>query len=306
MPARLKITVCLGLLAGLLLSPRLWLSVRNYPLTPVLPVLRPIPPPFDYLVFAAMILLLGLIVVIPKPARIIATFVVLAIGYALFDQSRWQPWFYQYVFMLMAIGFSREDSAVQTCRLIVAGIYFWSGIQKLNPAFAHDTFSWMLAPLASSIPTAGLAFAAPIVESAIAIGLLTRRFRNLAVLVALAMHAFILASIGPFGHNHNRVVWPWNVAMGVLVIQLFWHKEFGVRDVFWGNRQVFQRLALLLFAVMPAFSLVNLWDSYRSFALYSGNQRKATIYMWPTRGRRQVAGRGAGGGGRLPVGVQSG
>ena len=36
---------------------------------------------------------------------------------------------------------------------------------------------------------------------------------------------------------------------------------------------------LLLFGILPALSLVDLWDSYLSFALYSGNQRMATIYM---------------------------
>ena len=237
MSAPLKATVSLGLIAGLLLSPKLWLTARNYPLTPVLETLRPIPPPFDSMVFAAMLVLLVLIAVIPRARWLIAAFVLVAIGYALFDQSRWQPWFYQYLFMLIAIGLSKPDSAIQICRLIVASIYFWSGVQKFNPAFLDETFQWMVQPMVGSMPVGGLAFAAPVMESAIAIGLLTRRFRNAAVVVALAMHVFILASIGPFGHNHNRVVWPWNIAMGSLVIVLFWRTpEFAVRDVVWGRK----------------------------------------------------------------------
>jgi len=35
----------------------------------------------------------------------------------------------------------------------------------------------------------------------------------------------------------------------------------------------------LVFAVAPAFRWVNLWDSYLSFALYSGNQNQAYIYL---------------------------
>lgn len=89
------------------------------------------------------------------------------------------------------------------------------------------------------------------------------------------MHILILASIGPFGHDLNSVVWPWNVAMCALVILLFWKTP----DLNLTLAPLFQKLVLLLFGIMPALSLVDRWDSYLSFALYSGNQMKATIYM---------------------------
>jgi hypothetical protein len=285
-----RIIVCLGLIAGLLLSPKLWLTARSYPLTPVCDFLPPLPPPFDAAVFAAMIALLMMISAVPGAKWLTAAFLALAFALAITDQSRWQPWFYQYVFMLIAIAFGRADSALQICRLIVVSIYFWSGIQKINPAFQRESFDWLLAPLPFSSHLEWLWFAVPVMESAIAIGLLTRRFRNLSVTAAVAMHALILASIGPCGHNHNRVVWPWNIAMALLVILLFWRKEFAPRDLLPGTR--LQAGVLVLFSIMPAFSFLDLWDSYLSFALYSGNQRKATIYMADT-----VAG-------RLPDAVQ--
>jgi hypothetical protein len=43
---------------GFLLSPKLWLRSRLYPLTPVSAFLHPIPWPFDLLVFLALLLLL--------------------------------------------------------------------------------------------------------------------------------------------------------------------------------------------------------------------------------------------------------
>jgi uncharacterized membrane protein YphA (DoxX/SURF4 family) len=274
-PAPLKTTVCLGLIAGLLLSPRLWLSGRSYPLSPAFSFLHPIPPPFDFVVFGVMILLLLLISAIPRPGRWIAIFVPLAAAYALFDQSRWQPWFYQYLFMLAAIGLHTPD----TCRLIIVSIYFWSGIQKLNSGFLYDTFPWMLNPFVSSVPAA-LAVAAALTESLIGVGLVIRKSRRLAVVAVVAMHVFILVSIGPFGHNSNRVVWPWNIAMILSVILLFWRTpDVSARDVVWGEKRTFQVAVLLVFTILPAFSLVDLWDSYLSFSLYSGNQRQATIYM---------------------------
>ncbi len=274
-----KTTIGVGLIAGLLLSFHLWVGSRMYPVTPVVPGFGLLPFPINYLLFGAMILLLVLTVAAPRPEIFIFGFVALALIYACFDQSRWQPWFYQYVFMLFAIGLfpaDRSNAALDSCRLIVACIYFWSGIQKINPGFIHETFGWMVGPMASFLP----ALAAPLIESAIGIGLLTRPFRNAAVGMAVAMHVFILASIGPLGHNLNRVVWPWNLAMCSLVILLFWRTpEVGMRDVLWGRKRRFQKLVLVLFGIMPALSLVDLWDSYLSFALYSGNQRKAIIYM---------------------------
>jgi len=290
----LKIAVSFGLTTGLLLSYKLWMGPRSYPLTPVWSFLKPAGPRFDDAIFVALLALLAFIVVVRNPAKLIAAFLSVALVSALFDQSRWQPWFYEYLFLLAALGLwfasqghpDKQDAALHTCRLIVASMYFWSGVQKLNPAFVHGTFAWMIAPLTVSLPAAAkpwllpLGFAAPFVEIGVGIGLLTRRFRTRAIMVALAMHLVILASIGPWAQDYNNVVWPWNAAMSALVVLLFWRTpEVPVRSVLWGHHFAFQKLVLLLFGILPALSLFNLWDSYLSFSLYSGNRNSATIYM---------------------------
>lgn len=288
----LKATVGAGLAAGFLLSPRLWTGQRMYPLTPVWQFLTPIRPPFDYAWFGALLTLLAWIVAAARPAKPIAAFVVLAAGYALFDQSRWQPWFYQYLFMLVALGLYYANrsgagwrgSTLDACRLIVASIYFWSGVQKANPAFVHEAFPWMIEPFTRFLPeTAGrwlssLGFAAPVIEVAIGAGLIGARFRKPAVIAALAMHAFILASVGPLGHNYDTVVWPWNLAMGGFVVLLFWPGEDLPGHAPLGSL-VFRGLLVALFGIAPLLSFFNLWDGYLSFALYSGNNNSASIYM---------------------------
>jgi hypothetical protein len=110
---------------------------------------------------------------------------------------------------------------------------------------------------------------------AIAVGLLTTRFRRAAVIGALAMHAFILICIGVLLPFYDVIVWPWNIAMCVFVVLLFW--KHGKRIVV--GRIWFARLVLLLFGIAPVLSFGNLWDAYLSFALYSGNNNSATIYM---------------------------
>jgi hypothetical protein len=166
------------------------------------------------------------------------------------------------------------------CRLIVAAIYFWSGAQKLNPYFAPGILPWLAPPLAAHFPAllrmAG--YAAPFLELGCGIGLLGRRFRTPAMAALIAMHVSILLAIGPFGRAANTVVWPWNIAMIVFLLLLFGNSGAGAREILWG-RAGFHRVTLVLFVAAPAFSLFNLWDSYLSAALYSGNKNQGAIYM---------------------------
>jgi hypothetical protein len=48
--------------------------------------------------------LLGAIVIARRPRALILTFVGLLTVLALLDQTRWQPWVYQYLFMFGALG----------------------------------------------------------------------------------------------------------------------------------------------------------------------------------------------------------
>ncbi len=134
---------------------------------------------------------------------------------------------------------------------------------------------------------------APFVEAAIGVGLLTRRFRNWAVVLALGMHAFVLFCIGPLGHDWNTVVWPWNVAMAAFVVLLFWRTEdFSPKQVLLptGRPLYLHAVVLVLFAVMPLFGLFGLWDSYLSASLYSGNNKKGTLFIDETVKDRMPAG----------------
>jgi hypothetical protein len=205
------------------------------------------------------------------------------------DQSRWQPWFYQYVLMLLALalaGAGRPEAALNTCRLIVAATYFWSGLAKLNPRFGVDVFPHLLEPLlgvgvAAQPFVPRLAPVAALFECGLGAALLFRRFRTPALFGALAMHAVILAAIGPLGSGFNVAVWPWNLAMMAFLPILFFGRDGdpGVRDIVWGRAFAFQKFVLVLFAVMPALSFFNLWDHYLSSALYSGNRTSGVIYL---------------------------
>jgi hypothetical protein len=250
--------------------------------------------PVDYIVFAALIGLLIAASVLARRGILIVLFVVLLL-LALQDQSRWQPWFYQYVLMLLAIalaGPDRPEAAFNTCCLIVAATYVWSGLAKLNPHFMGETFPFLVEPIIGRWPERAqwvvrhAAFVAPFIESGIGVGLLTRRFRRVAVFCGIGMHVFILIVIGPLGRGFNAVVWPWNLAMIAFLLILFLRRPgFGrtgepeAWDIMWGRAFAFHKVIVVLLGIMPVLSFFNLWDHYLSSALYSGNRNDGTVYV---------------------------
>jgi hypothetical protein len=295
----LRITLSFACIAGLLLSTKLWLSSRYYPLTPVNENLPFVPPPFDYVLFLTLLVLLVTVAINSRLRKPILALLVLVLCLCLLDQSRVQPWFYQYAFMLAAFAFYLWSAAdehnqrvlLNTCRLIVAASYFWSGVQKLGVGFIDRVFPSLVNPYVNFIfgrvnliPRL-LFIAIPLLEIGIAIGLLTRRFRNLSVLLAVMMHILILALLIPL--RRNSVVWPWNMAMAGFAFILFWRaNDFSMWDVLLPKKLGFQTVVLILFVVMPLFSFFNLWDSYLSASLYSGNVEAAMIDLSESANRR--------------------
>ncbi|MCM3869962.1 MAG: hypothetical protein ND895_04620 [Pyrinomonadaceae bacterium] len=288
--ALLRITLAIGCLCGLLLSRKLWLSSRSYPLTPVYEKLPPIPPPFDYVPFVALLLLLVIIAINSRPLVPIVAFLVVGLFLCLSDQSRLQPWFYQYAIMLAAFAFYLRNNPdehnqrvlLNTCRLIIAASYFWSGLQKIGVGFTDRIFPSLINPYLNFVLgkvhllPRPLILAIPLIEVGIGIGLLTRRFRNLSVVLALMTHLLILALLIPL--KRNSVVWPWNIAMAAFAFILFWRaSDFSMRDVLLPRKLGFQAVVMILFLIMPLLSFVNLWDSYLSASLYSGNIEAAVI-----------------------------
>jgi hypothetical protein len=300
----LRLALAAGLVAGLLLSPNLWVSARPYPLTPLLDAVPPLPYPADYALFGLFVALVaGVGVARGRTMGWLATGVrALATFFELEDESRLQPWFYQYSFMLAAFclyGWGRmgASDAFNTCRLIVASTYFWSGLQKANAGFFEVTYPRLVEPLTSWLPGwAGFAllsgaYAVPVAETAIGLGLLTRRFRKFAIIGALLMHAFIMLCVGPLGSDHNTVVWPWNFAMSAFVLILFWRApdEPSPSTILEPGRNLspgsaLRAAVLVLFAFMPLFNFFGLWDSYLSSSLYSGASKQAYVLVWDGSG----------------------
>ena len=284
-----KTVIVSGFVAGFLLSRRLWVSYRFFPLIPILPGLPHIPTLVDGILFAVLLVLLALIGVATRPRIYILSFALFLLFLALFDQTRWQPWAYLYLFMLLGLAcfswkpddVAGQENALNICRLIVCATYFYSGLQKMNPRFMVGTTS-MFGALSSRWPALhALGWIMAGTETLIAIGLLTRKFRNVAVIAGVLMHLDILYVCVIILH-WNSVIWPWNVAMMALLFLLFWKTDFSFRQVVWANPFRLQKVVLVLFAVLPLLSFFGWWDSYLSASLYSANIPMAYIWMSPT------------------------
>jgi hypothetical protein len=152
-------------------------------------------------------------------------------------------------------------------------------------ARSSNEFSWIITPATGLLPSMttalnALGFLVTFVQVAFGVGLLTRRFRRASLVAAVGMHLFILAMFGPLGLNWNNIIWPWTAAMAVFEVLLFsGDPGFVWRDVVRNMREPRHAAALAIFALLPALSFFNLWDSYLSAALYSGNLTEAQIYL---------------------------
>jgi hypothetical protein len=289
---RLKIALCLAFATALLLSPKLWISTRTYPLAPVVGGIGAIPYPLDYAIFFALFALVVTAAIVSRPRPYLIGALAITVGLAIQDQSRWQPWLYQYLALLAALaayswqpgdpGGSRR--ALDISRAVMIGLYFWSGVQKINATFLRTGLGAVVDAGAVPDPIwallVQLGFIVPSAEIAIALGLLTRRFRDAAAVTAVLVHAFVLIAIGPLGQSWNVIVWPWNVAMAAFSVILFYGDETsGPRDILAlaRPRATLHALVVVLFCLAPALSFAGLWDSYLSAALYSRNVRQAGI-----------------------------
>ena len=279
--------VAAALASGALLSLRLFLATRAFPRVPILDGWPLLQPPLDAIALGVLFAALGGVVFAPRPRWWATAATVLAIVLALEDQSRWQPWFYQYVAMLGALAVARDsDDGLAAWRVVLAGLYLWSGIQKLNVTFMTRLFPWLVEPVSGGLP-AGLQqmllagwFLVPMTEIAVALGLLVPRVRNAAVIAAIATHLVVLALLGPLAHGTNAVIWPWNVAMASLVALLFWNaRDASALETVVPRRTGAHAVMLALFVALPVLSFAGRWDSYLSGELYSGNLKVGALSL---------------------------
>lgn len=294
-----KIGTVIGLLLGMWISQPLWTSwSRQFPRTPVVDILSPTGAMVAEFVLSSLILIaiLGALIRSQRPGLFISTITILLVPLVALDQTRLQPWVYQYWLLLLVFALSSSDSpnqdkdqrTIALAQVVVAALYFWSGAQKLNYTFAHETLPNLLAPVQNALgfrfPSTAIAVGIAVAEIFTGVALHFRSTRKVAVVIAVAMHTGVLALLISRGYNH--VVWAWNFILILLNALLFRNCEVFAGQLFRraGKTELKARVALLVVlacVVLPALSFAGWWDMYLSGALYSGNTEIAVIKVDP-------------------------
>ena len=279
--ARLRwlwIVVSVAFICGMLTSPHLWFDLgRSFPRAPIIPSLTLHQ---DFVISIALVVTLILSAITVHPRRYLAISVVLTIVLVALDQTRLQPWIYQYAIMLALLVFAdavNQKAIVAANQFVIATLYFWSGLQKLSWSFVHEVAPRLVELAGIRLPARylpGIAVAIAICEVLIGVGLLLRRTRRIAVVLACLMHSIILFTL--ISSRLNTVVWPWNVAMMAITVILF-HRNYETPFEYLLRRHregaaanYLPKGAMLICGLLPSLSFIGAWDLYLSGALYSG------------------------------------
>lgn len=203
------------------------------------------------------------------------------------DITRFQPWVYMYCLILLSVAFLQhrkgEQNVLFMVRLILAATYFWSGIQKLNHAFTVEIFPWLMSPSGLKDFLAmhhRLGYSVSLFEMAAGIFLLFKPSQKYAGIVLIGMHLFLLYLLGPFGNAWNKLIWPWNAALIIILVILIKEKDYPglVLSVSPLYKSVWFFSVMVLTCIMPIFNFIGYWDYDLSESLYSGNDPEAIFY----------------------------
>lgn len=260
---------------------RLWTTER----------LLPTAPPFDFLVapswvhlllLSISLLLMLLLIFKPMSKPLLVALFASELLTCLLDQSRWQPWEYQFIFIvLIAIVYNGQFQKILTAYvLVVIATYTYSGLGKFNTAFLLLFWDNLLLGNYLKIDPATIqqpllhysGYLVALAELLFGIGLFFSKTKKIAAWAIIAMHIFILVMVGPFGLRYNSSVWPWNVLMITHVYFLF------IRNVpiplsFQSAWAGWNKLVLLCWWILPLLNhSVGLWDNFLSLRLFAGNQ----------------------------------
>ncbi len=322
----LRRVIAAALLVGILSSLELWFpSNRSFPRIPLVAALpETIILLAERLLCAILIISLVLIILTRRATLFSATAIASLGSLIFFDQMRLQPWIYQYLLLLGVLtlhDWHTEDETASNqmfCLLqfMMAALYFWSGVQKLNFSFAHETLPILLTPLENILPATrpplivlGLTIA--LAEVLIGCGLLLGKTRNLCVLLAVSMHVIILVLLVAKGYN--SIVWAWNAVLIFMIVILFWKSDvsFPRTITVWRKgdwKTILAKSVALACSLLPILSFWGWWDMYLSGALYSGNTAVAVIRIneeirekLPQRARQQIFQTKSGGEQMLPL-----
>ena len=287
MKSSVKLIIRFTLLFWLLekaVSWRLWLAERSFPLVPVVPY----DPAIHIALFILFFVLVVLLYIKPHNRLLLYSLLITEAFTLLGDELRWQPWEYQFFFILLAvlINFKNEKRAINSVFFILAATYFFNGLQKLNPDFLSVIWTNMVLVSFLHLPLSVISnafiqyagFLIPAIEILCSFGLLFTRYNKQVARFLIGIHVFILLFLGPLGINTNIIVWPWNIAMIFFLYFVFIRNN---TIAFYPPRIIYKWNWVITIAcgLLPMAGLFGFWDANFSGDFYSGKEKYTRIFI---------------------------
>lgn len=295
---------------------RVWLPILGFndefPQVPLLESLGRVPSVVDLV--ALVVFLGGWLLIGFSSRKTLGTFCAIFFGAVLIglNQHRLQPWCYQLLIFAALLALRDSQLSLRLLRVFVVSIYLYSALSKIDFEFLHTVGQQFLSvPLAALGATSSedpgaagrmaMAFAIPISEFAIGVGLIFERTRRWAGYAACVLHVGLLYVLGPLGLNHSWGVLLWNVHFIGVVYLLFIQTPADLvsEGVSSGDserskernaeREAFATLLtrpacwlLLPVLLLPAIERLGFWDHWPSWALYAPHSSRVEVEVAST------------------------
>lgn len=289
-------TTCFVWLITKLITWRLWTIERLFPTAPPFEFLT-VPPLVHWMIFIPSLVLLPALVFKPSNKLLLALLLALELLSCLFDQSRWQPWEYQFVFIIFIALINQQNYSrwVLAIAFITISTYIYSGSGKFNQGFLvvfwdNLFLKGFLHLSKQTVQNPYLHYTGYLValaELIFGIGLLFRQTQKFFASALILMHVIILLMAGPTGLNYNESVWPWNVLMMVHLYLLFIYSKVTIKIKPLCYR--WNILILICWGLLPALNhTIGWWDNFLSSRLFAGVQPQMMLCIKDSTETKQL------------------
>lgn len=230
----IKNTLSLLLILTIALTWPLWITDRMFPLFPGLENFSSVHILLGYALPSLLIFSLLMNVILVRPRFFIFLSVILCGTLMLLDAGRMQYWFYFYLLVLLVLmgynwrvdNINRYLATFNAIKIVVATVYLISALQHFQVGFIHAQWPAFIKPFErfwtpeQCAYLLRIAYAVPLIELFVAIGLFATSTRIAAICFALLLHLFSLVVICLQSQSEPAVIC-WHIAMMLFVLLSF-------------------------------------------------------------------------------------
>ena len=209
-------------------------------------------------------------------------YLVLWLYFFVSDYNAIQPYFYQYYIffvILLTQKYYQKINALTLLKIVLFGIYLWSGIHKINMFYFKDITENLTSDLntgAFQSIVLNLAYSTPFLEITIGLLILYNKLYKVLITLITLLHLGILLLL-VFIFKYNVAVWPWNIVMPLFACYIITDKTSILHPLKTKFKPAL--IVLVITCIFPVINIVKSHFSYISWNLYSGKVPYATLYF---------------------------